>query len=111
MIHFYNTINRKLEIFTPLEDKKVKLYACGPTVYNFAHIGNLRAYMFEDLLRRFLEFSGYDVHHVMNITDIDDKTIRRSMESGETLEIFTEKYTQAFFNDLDTFLKNKYREC
>ena len=102
MIHFYNTINRKLEIFTPLEDKKVKLYTCGPTVYNFAHIGNLRAYMFEDLLRRFLEFSGYDVHHVMNITDIDDKTIRRSMESGETLEIFTEKYTQAFFNDLDT---------
>ena len=77
---FYNTLHRKKEIFQPLEKGKVTLYTCGPTVYDYAHIGNFRAYIFEDLLRRYLEFSGYDVLQVMNITDIDDKTIRRSIE-------------------------------
>ena len=69
---FYNTINRKKEDFKPIKDGEVKLYTCGPTVYNYAHIGNFRAYIFEDLLRRSLEFSGYNVYQVMNITDIDD---------------------------------------
>ena len=70
----YNTFNRKKQEFKPIYDKKVNLYTCGPTVYNFAHIGNFRTYMFEDLLRRFLIFKGYDVTQIMNLTDIDDKT-------------------------------------
>ena len=78
---FYNTINRKKEDFKPIKDGQVKLYTCGPTVYNYAHIGNFRAYIFEDLLRRALEFSGYNVYQVMNITDIDDKTIKRSIQA------------------------------
>ena len=75
---FYNTLNRKKEEFITIEKGKVTLYTCGPTVYDFAHIGNLRAFLFEDILRRQLEFEGLEVLHVMNITDIDDKTIRRS---------------------------------
>ncbi len=102
MIRFYNTLHRKSEEFTPMMPGEVKMYTCGPTVYNFAHIGNLRAYMFEDLLRRFLTFEKFSVTQVMNITDIDDKTIRRSMESGETLEVFTQRYTNSFYDDLDT---------
>ena len=100
---FYNTLHRKKEVFQPLEKGKVTLYTCGPTVYDYAHIGNFRAYIFEDLLRRFLEYSGYDVLQVMNITDIDDKTIRRSIEEKMSLEDFTDKYTSSaslsfFFN-------------
>ncbi len=98
---FYNTINRKKEDFKPIKNGEVKLYTCGPTVYNYAHIGNFRAYIFEDLLRRSLEFSGYNVYQVMNITDIDDKTIRRSIEDKVSLNDLTDKYTDAFFEDLD----------
>ena len=97
---FYNTINRKKEEFKPLKKGKVSLYTCGPTVYDYAHIGNLRAFLFEDLLRRSLEFSGLEVLHVMNITDIDDKTIRRSQQEERSLSEFTNDYTQAFFDDL-----------
>ena len=99
---FYNTLHRKKEVFQPLEKGKVTLYTCGPTVYDYAHIGNFRAYIFEDLLRRFLEYSGYDVLQVMNITDIDDKTIRRSIEEKMSLEDFTDKYTSSFFEDVKT---------
>ena len=99
---FYNTLHRKKEDFQPLEQGKVTLYTCGPTVYDYAHIGNFRAYIFEDLLRRYLEFSGYDVLQVMNITDIDDKTIRRSIEEKMSLEDFTDKYTSSFFEDVET---------
>ena len=99
---FYNTLHRKKEDFQPLEKVKVTLYTCGPTVYDYAHIGNFRAYIFEDLLRRYLEFSGYDVLQVMNITDIDDKTIRRSIEEKMSLEDFTDKYTSSFFEDVET---------
>ena len=98
---FYNTLHRKKEDFQPLEKGKVTLYTCGPTVYDYAHIGNFRAYIFEDLLRRYLEFSGYDVLQVMNITDIDDKTIRRSIEEKMSLEDFTDKYTSSFFEDVE----------
>ena len=98
---FYNTLHRKKENFRPLEKGKVTLYTCGPTVYDYAHIGNFRAYIFEDLLRRYLEFSGYDVLQVMNITDIDDKTIRRSIEEKMSLEDFTDKYTSSFFEDVE----------
>jgi cysteinyl-tRNA synthetase len=97
---FFNTLNRKKEKFKPLVKGKVGLYTCGPTVYDYAHIGNLRAFLFEDLLRRYLEFAGMEVLHVMNITDIDDKTIRRSQEEGRSLADFTDEYTQAFFDDL-----------
>ncbi len=77
------------------------MYSCGPTVYNFAHIGNLRSYVFVDILRRYLEYSGYKVKHIMNLTDIDDKTIKRSGEQEMTLRDFTEKYSQEFFKDLE----------
>jgi cysteinyl-tRNA synthetase len=101
-LKFYNTLHRKKEDFQPLEKGRVTLYTCGPTVYDYAHIGNFRAYIFEDLLRRYLEFSGYGVLQVMNITDIDDKTIRRSIEEKMSLEDFTDKYTSSFFEDVET---------
>ncbi len=102
MIKFYNTKSRKREEFKPIEEGKVGLYTCGPTVYDFAHIGNFRAYIFEDLLRRFLELSGYTVNHVMNITDIDDKTIRRSIEENRSLQDFTDEYVKSFHEDVAT---------
>ena len=100
MMKFYNTINRKKEEFVPLKDGKVKLYTCGPTVYDYAHIGNFRAYIFEDVLRRALEYFDYKVLHIMNITDIDDKTIRTSIKENKTLTEFTGYYTNAFFEDV-----------
>ena len=102
MIEFFNTMGGKMETFHPLQKGIVKLYTCGPTVYDFAHIGNHRAYIFEDLLKRFLLFMGYDVIHVMNITDVDDKTIKGANEQGVPLEKYTEKYIKAFFDDLET---------
>ncbi len=101
-LRFKNTMTRSLEEFAPIEEGKVRLYTCGPTVYDFAHIGNFRTYMFEDLLRRYLEYKGYDVNHVMNITDIDDKTIRDSLKAGISLKEHTDPLTEAFFDDLDT---------
>ncbi|MDF1544928.1 MAG: cysteine--tRNA ligase [bacterium] len=101
-LKFKNTFTRTLEEFKPIDDNKVRMYTCGPTVYNFAHIGNFRAYMFEDLLRRYLKYKGYEVNQVMNLTDIDDKTIRDSQAEGVSLKEFTDKYIKAFFEDLDT---------
>ena len=101
---FFNTYSRKLEEFRPLDPagKRVKLYTCGPTVYNFAHIGNFRAYVFEDLLQRHLEARGFDVERVMNLTDVDDKTIRGCRQLGVRLAEFTQKFKDAFFDDLGT---------
>ncbi len=103
-LRFTNTFTRKIENFTPLDPagKSVKLYTCGPTVYNYAHIGNFRAYIFEDLLQRHLEASGYHVDRVMNLTDEDDKTFRGCQHAGVALHEFTAPYKQAFFEDLDT---------
>ena len=101
-LKFHNTLTRSLESFEPIEGPQVRMYTCGPTVYNFAHIGNLRAYTFEDLLRRYLKFCGYDVTQVMNLTDVDDKTIRTSIEQGLPLKEFTKKYIDAFHEDLST---------
>ena len=101
MIKFYNTLSGKLEPFEPLNLGKVKLYTCGPTVYDYAHIGNFRAYIFEDLLKRFLVFMGYEVTHVMNITDVDDKTIKGSQAEGVKLNDYTKKFTKAFFEDIE----------
>ena len=95
-----NTLSRTLEEFVPLEAGQARMYTCGPTVYNFAHIGNFRAYVFEDLLRRWLKFKGFRVTQVMNLTDVDDKTIRDSQKAGKTLADFTAEYTQAFFEDI-----------
>jgi cysteinyl-tRNA synthetase len=102
-VRFFNSYSRQLEEFRPLDPagKLVKLYTCGPTVYNYAHIGNFRAYIFEDLLQRQLEARGYDVQRVMNLTDVDDKTIRGSRQLGARLAEFTQKYKDAFFEDLD----------
>ena len=99
-VRFFNTFSARLEEFKPLRPNEVGMYTCGPTVYDFAHIGNFRAFVFEDLLRRFLEFKGFKVKHVMNITDVDDKTIAGARREGKKLEDFTEVYTKAFCEDL-----------
>ncbi len=99
-IKFFNTLGRRQEEFKPLKNGEVKMYTCGPTVYNYAHIGNFRAYMFEDLLRRTLKYFGYKVTQVMNLTDVDDKTIRDSREQEMMLNDFTAIYKKAFFEDL-----------
>ena len=101
-LQFYNTLSRSKEAFTPIEPGKVGLYTCGPTIYNYAHIGNFRAYMFEDLLKRYLRYRGYDVRHIMNLTDVEDKLIRTCRETGQSLKSITDKYAAAFFEDLAT---------
>ena len=102
MINFYNTLTGKKEAFVPINPGEIRLYTCGPTVYDFAHVGNFRAYVFEDLLKRFLLFMGHKVVHIMNITDIDDKTIRGANAQGVDLNTYTQKYIDAFFKDIDT---------
>ncbi len=106
-ICFFNTLTRKMEFFEPIEEGVVKMYTCGPTVYDFAHIGNFRAYVFEDLLHRFLEYAGYRVIRVMNITDVDDKTIAGAVRENVSLEEYTEKYIRAFFEDMETLRLKK----
>ncbi len=76
-LRFYNTLTQELETFHPLDDKKVRMYTCGPTVYNFVHIGNFRTFTFQDILRRWLNYRGYKLNHVMNVTDVDDKIIAK----------------------------------
>jgi cysteinyl-tRNA synthetase len=99
-IYFFTTLTRKKEVFKPLEMGKIKIYTCGPTVYDFAHIGNFRAFLFEDLLKRWLVQRGFKVTHVMNLTDIDDKTIKGSQKQGVPLKQFTDFYVKAFFEDI-----------
>src|SRR5713101_2001620 len=103
-LRFFNTYSRQLEEFTPLDSvgQTVKMYTCGPTVYSYAHIGNYRAYIFEDLLQRHLELRGYKVHRVMNITDVDDKTIRGARDASIPLAEFTAPFKQAFFEDIES---------
>ena len=100
-LRFKNSFSGQVEEFVPIEPGKVRLYTCGPTVYNYAHIGNFRTFIFEDLLRRYLKYKGLAVMQVMNITDIDDKIIRDSQAQGKKLQEFTEPFTKAFFADLD----------
>ena len=101
---FFNTYSRQIEEFEPRDPakRKVGIYTCGPTVYSRAHIGNFRAYVFEDLLQRHLELRGYKVHRVMNITDVDDKTIRGAREARVPLQKFTAQFKDAFFEDIET---------
>jgi len=97
----YNTLSRRVEPFAPLAPPRVTLYTCGPTVWNYAHIGNFRTFLFEDLLRRYLTYSGYDVFHIMNLTDVDDRTIKAAAAAGKRLEAHTAPFVQAFFEDRD----------
>ena len=101
-LRFFNTYSRALEEFAPRDPPNISMYTCGPTVYSNAHIGNFRAYIFEDLLQRHLETRGIKVHRVMNITDVDDKTIRGARETKISLNDFTEQFKRAFFEDLET---------
>jgi cysteinyl-tRNA synthetase len=97
----YNTLTRRVEPFEPLEPPRVTMYTCGPTVYHYAHIGNFRTFVFEDLLRRYLEWLGYEVFHIMNLTDVDDRTIAAAAKAGVPLGQHTEPFVQAFFEDRD----------
>ncbi len=99
-LKFYNTLSREKEIFTPIRPGEVRMYTCGPTVYNYAHIGNYRAYISADILKRVLLYGGYKVKHIMNLTDVDDKTIRDSQKEKKSLKDFTEFYTEEFFKDI-----------
>lgn len=101
-LQFYNTMTRRKEEFKPIEDNHVRMYTCGPTVYNYVHIGNLRTFLFEDVLRRYLKYKGYKVTHVMNLTDVDDKSIKGSQEKKIPLSEYTDMYKKAFFDDIDT---------
>jgi cysteinyl-tRNA synthetase len=101
-ICLFNTLKRRKERFKPIKAGQVYMYTCGPTVYDYAHIGNFRAFLFEDLLKRWLKYRGYKVTHVMNITDVDDKTIKGSQTQHIPLKQYTEFYTKAFFEDAAT---------
>lgn len=99
---FYNTLSNKVEEFKEIKKGTIGLYTCGPTVYDYAHIGNFRSYMVEDLIKRYFIYRGYKVHHIMNITDIDDKTIRKANQLKVSLNEVTDKYIQAFMEDVET---------
>ncbi|MDP2799990.1 MAG: cysteine synthase, partial [Deltaproteobacteria bacterium] len=101
-LKFYNTLTRKKEVFESIAPGKTGMYSCGPTAHDLAHLGNCRRFIAADLIRRYLEFKGYAVTHIMNITDIDDKTIQGSEQAGQSLKEFTEKYIQEFMRDIDT---------
>src|SRR5437588_11905556 len=108
-LRFLDTYSRKLEEFVPRDpvSRKLGVYTCGPTVYSRAHIGNFRAYIFEDLLQRHLEARGHKVHRVMNITDVEDKTIRGAREAKIPLQKFTQQFKDAFFEDAETLRINR----
>ena len=100
-VKLFNTLGRRMVELQPLEPGHVRIYTCGPTVYNEAHIGNLRTFLFEDILRRHLKAKGLRVTQVMNLTDVDDKIIRGAMDSKRSIEEFTAPYVEAFFRDLN----------
>jgi cysteinyl-tRNA synthetase len=95
----YDTLSRSLRTFVPIEEAKVRMYACGPTIYDFAHIGNFRSFLFYDLVHRYLEWSGYDVRFVMNLTDVDDKTIKGAVRDGVSVGEYTHRFGEAFLAD------------
>jgi cysteinyl-tRNA synthetase len=101
-LRFYNTLSQRVEDFAPLDGKTVRMYTCGPTVYNYVHIGNLRTFTFQDILRRWLRYRGYQLDHVMNITDVDDRIIQLSVAEHKTIQEYTAQYAQAFLDDCAT---------
>ncbi len=98
-LRFYNTLTQEVENFRPLHGNTVRMYTCGPTVYNFAHIGNFRSFAFQDILRRWLHYRGYQLNHVMNVTDVDDKIILNAKKENKSIEEYTAVFTKAFFED------------
>ena len=102
MLNLFNSLGRKTQAFAPIRDEEVRMYCCGPTVWNYAHIGNFRTFVFEDLLRRYLRFKGFRVRQVMNITDVEDKIIKGIRESHKSLKEHTRFYEAAFMADLET---------
>ena len=98
-MEIYNTLTRKKEEFKPIEEGKVKMYVCGPTVYNYFHIGNARPFVVFDTLRKYLEYQGYKVKFVQNFTDVDDKIINRAKEEGVTAPEISEKYIEEYYKD------------
>ena len=101
MIKIYNTLTRKKEDFVPINDKEVKMYVCGPTVYNYFHIGNGRTFIVFDTIRKYLEYRGYDVKFIQNFTDIDDKMIKRANEENSTVKEVGDKYIEEYYKDAD----------
>ncbi len=101
MLRFYNTLSREVEVFTPLEDGKARVYVCGPTVWNFAHIGNFRTFVFGDVLHRYLRFKGFEVTYVMNLTDVDDRIINEASEKGIGIDEMTAPFIVAFHEDME----------
>ena len=101
-LHLFNTLSGAIEEFAPIEDQLVRMYACGPTVYDYGHIGNFRTFVAVDVLRRFLRQSGFKLRHVMNITDVEDKIIRNAAAAGVSVREYTAKYEQAFLEDIDS---------
>ncbi len=101
-LRLFNTLNRQLEDFEPIDDGQARLYTCGPTIYDYPHIGNYRTFLFEDVLRRTLKLFGFRVTQVQNLTDVDDRTIQRANENGLSLREFTDHFAAAFFEDLET---------
>jgi len=102
MLRLYNTLTRVKEAFQPVHPGEVRIYTCGPTVYNYAHIGNFRTFVFEDLMRRYLSYKGYRIIQVMNLTDVDDRTIGGARQAKTSLSEYVKSYSQAFFEDLRT---------
>src|ERR1044071_8305721 len=101
-LRLYNTLTQQVEPFSPARDNTVRMYTCGPTVYDFAHIGNFRTFTFVDILRKCLRANGFRLDHVMNVTDVDDKIIRNAVAQRKSLEDYTAVYKQAFLEDCAT---------
>ncbi len=106
-LRFYNTLSQQVEVFQPADGRNVRMYTCGPTVYNYVHIGNLRTFAFQDILRRWLRYRGFQLDHVMNITDVEDKIIRSALQQGKGLREYTEVYEKAFLEDAATLRLEK----
>ena len=111
MLQLYNSLTRRKQPFAPADGHTAKVYSCGPTVYDVAHIGNLRTFVFNDILCRYLRFKGFEVKQVMNITDVDDKTIAGAQAEGISLAAYTEKHTECFFEDIETLNIQRAGEC
>ena len=101
-LRIYNTLTRQVEELKPIRDNKIRMYTCGPTVYHYVHIGNLRTFLFQDILRRYIRYRGFDLVQVMNVTDVEDKIIARAREEGVSIGEYTKKYEKAFLADMDT---------
>ena len=110
MLKLYNTLTKKVEEFIPIDPNEVKIYMCGPTVYDYFHIGNARSFVMADIVRRYLEYKGYKVKFVMNLTDVDDKIIKKANEEKRKPSEVTNDYINAFFDDI-TKLKIKKANC